>query len=192
MATTEEERHTAVLTDDEILKLARWTLLIEEHFGLPMDVEWAKDGLENRLYIVQARPETVQSTRERGSIKTYRLTEGGDVLVSGRSVGQSIVAAKSCRINTPDEIELFKDGSILVTEMTDPDWVPIMKKAAGIITDHGGRTCHAAIVSRELGIPAVVGTTNATEIVQDETEITLSLCRGRCGQGIPGNPEVRG
>lgn len=182
VTTTDEERHKAVLSDDEILKLARWTLLIEEHFKTPMDIEWAKDGLDNRLYIVQARPETVQSTRSRGSIKTYRLLEGSDVLVTGRSVGQSIVAAKACRINTPDEIGLFKEGSILVTVMTDPDWVPIMKKAAGIVTDHGGRTCHAAIVSRELGIPAVVGTTDATKVLQDDLEITLSCAEGDTGK----------
>ncbi len=182
VATSREERLVPVLNDDEILALARWTLLIEEHFKTPMDVEWAKDGLDNQLYIVQARPETVQSTRQRGSVKTYHLQETDGVLVVGRAVGQSIVAGKACRINSPDEIALFKEGSILVTRMTDPDWVPIMKKAAGIITDHGGRTCHAAIVSRELGIPAVVGTTNGTKLLEDDLEITLSCAEGDIGK----------
>jgi pyruvate,water dikinase len=186
VATPEEERHRAVLDDDELLKLARWTLLIEEHFKAPMDIEWAKDGLDGQLYIVQARPETVQSAREKGCIKTYRLVESSDVLVTGRSVGQSIVAGLTCRIASPDEIALFKEGSILITSMTDPDWVPIMKKAAGIITDHGGRTCHAAIVSRELGIPAVVGTTNATQLLHDDLAITLSCAEGDVGKVYEG------
>ncbi len=182
VAVNSEERHMPVLNDDEILQLARWILLIEKHFKTPMDVEWAKDGVNGQLYIVQARPETVQSTRQRGSVKTYRLVETDGVLVTGRSVGQSIVAGKTCRINSPDEIALFKEGSILVTVMTDPDWVPIMKKAAGIVTDHGGRTCHAAIVSRELGIPAVVGTTNGTTVLDDDLEITLSCAEGDIGK----------
>lgn len=187
--TSAEERNSSVLSDEEILHLARWTVLIEQHFKSPMDIEWAKDGEDGELYIVQARPETVQSRRKRGSLKTYRLRDHGKILVTGRSVGQSIVAAEVCKIRSPSEINLFKEGSILVTEMTDPDWVPIMKKAVGIITDHGGRTCHAAIVSRELGIPAVVGTSTSTEILDDDQEVTLSCAEGDIGNVYEGKQE---
>ncbi|MEJ2716437.1 MAG: phosphoenolpyruvate synthase [Deltaproteobacteria bacterium] len=187
--TSAEERNTPVLTDSEILHLTRWTVLIEQHFKNPMDIEWAKDGESGELYIVQARPETVQSRRKRGSLKTYRLVGQGNIVVTGRSVGQSIVAAEVCKIRSPSEIGLFKEGSILVTEMTDPDWVPSMKKAVGIVTDHGGRTCHAAIVSRELGIPAVVGTSTATEVLEDDQEVTLSCAEGDIGNVYEGKQE---
>jgi len=181
LPTTLEEKNKPVLTDDEILQLARWTQIIENHFKTPVDIEWAKDGIDGHLYIVQARPETVHSVRKRDRLKTYRLLDKGKVLVTGRSVGQSIVAAPVCKIKHPTDGNLFRDGCILVTTMTDPDWVPIMKKAVGIITDHGGRTCHAAIVSRELGIPAVVGTSNATSVLQDDQVVTLSCAEGETG-----------
>ncbi len=180
--TSEEERVMPVLQDEEIIKIARWTLTIEEHFNTPVDVEWAKDGMTQEIYIVQARPETVQSIRERGTVKAYRLLEPGEVLVTGRAIGQSIVSAHVCNIASHIDVDLFREGCILVTQMTDPDWVPIMKKAAGIITDRGGRTCHAAIVSRELGIPAVVGTNDATRVLTDELEVTLCCAEGDTGK----------
>ena len=179
--TPKEERFSFVLNDEEILQLGRWAAIIENHYGTPMDIEWAKDGETGDIYIVQARPETVQSRKESGSLKSYTMKEKGTRLLSGLSIGQSIAAGKVCRIKSASEIEKFEDNSILVTEMTDPDWVPIMKRAAGIVTDHGGRTCHAAIVSRELGIPAVVGTNKATEVLEDGQEITLSCAEGDRG-----------
>ncbi len=176
--TTSQERQSFVLNDQEVLQLARWAVIIEKHYGKPMDMEWAKDGRKGRLYIVQARPETVQSRKEASSLKKYTLKEKGKKLVTGLAIGEAIATGKVCLIMNPEDIEQFKDGSILVTEMTDPDWVPIMKRSGGIITDHGGRTCHAAIVSRELGIPAVVGTGTATKILKDRQPITLSCAEG--------------
>jgi pyruvate,water dikinase len=172
------ERASFVLTDPEILLLARWACVIENHYGMPMDVEWAKDGRTNELYIVQARPETVQSRKDAGALKSYRIKSKGRMLIAGLSIGDAIAAGKVCLIQSPQDIERFEDGAILVTETTDPDWVPIMKRAIGIITDHGGRTSHAAIVSRELGLPAIVGTGNATEIMHDDQEVTLSCAEG--------------
>ena len=176
--TSKAERSAFVLSDPEILKLSRWACLIEAHYGRPMDMEWAKDGENNELFIVQARPETVQSRREASTLKTYHITSKGRKLVAGLSVGGAVVAGKVCVIESPRDIARFIDGSILVTQTTDPDWVPIMKRAAAIITDHGGRTSHAAIVSRELGLPAVVGTGNATELLHDEQQITVSCAEG--------------
>jgi len=176
--TSQKERRTFALTDDEILKLAQWASDIEKHYGKPMDMEWAKDGETEQLFIVQARPETVQSQKEAASLKTYRLKEQGEPLLTGLSIGQAVAAGKAQVIKSADDIGEFKDGSILVTGMTDPDWVPIMKRAAGIITDLGGRTSHAAIVSRELGIAAVVGTGKATEMLKDGQEITISCAEG--------------
>lgn len=143
-----------------------------------MDIEWAKNGDTGRLYIVQARPETVQSRKAAGTLKSYTLKEEGEPLLRGISIGQAIAAGEACVIESTEEIDRFKEGTILVTEMTDPDWVPIMKKAAGIVTDAGGRTCHAAIVSRELGIPAVVGTATATDTIDEDRPITMSCAEG--------------
>lgn len=176
--TPKKERRAFVLEDKDILTLARWGARIEAHYKKPMDIEWAKDGESEKLYIVQARPETVQSQKKGGTLKTYTLIESGELIVKGLSIGSAISAGEACLIKSADQISQFKEGSILVTEMTDPDWVPIMKKSVGIITDHGGRTCHAAIVSRELGIPAVVGCGNATEKIASEDEITLSCAQG--------------
>lgn len=184
--TTGKERKTFVLTDDEILQLARWAMMIEDHYGRPMDMEWAKDGHTGELFIVQARPETVQSQRQAGSLKTYKLKEHSEVLVRGLSIGDAIAAGKVCRVMHPKDIDQVEDGSILVTEMTDPDWVPVMKRVAGIVTDYGGRTCHAAIVSRELGIPAIVGTGNATRILKTDQEVTLSCAEGDQGMVYAG------
>jgi pyruvate,water dikinase len=179
--TARDERNTFVLDDDEILTLARWGVAIEQHYGKPMDIEWAKDGNTGRLFIVQARPETVQSRREAGYLKTYEMKQTGKRLLTGLSIGEAIAAGRVCLIRRATDIAHFKDDAILVTEMTDPDWVPIMKRARGIVTDHGGRTCHAAIVSRELGIPAIVGTGKATEILKNGQEITISGAEGDQG-----------
>ncbi|MFW6099740.1 MAG: phosphoenolpyruvate synthase, partial [Thermodesulfobacteriota bacterium] len=182
---TEVRRY--VLEDPEILQLAKWAARIEDHYQMPMDMEWAKDGETGELFIVQARPETVQSQKESSLLKTYTLEEEGEKLLTGLSIGEAIAAGKVCRIKSAEQINEFEEGAILVTEMTDPDWVPVMKKAVGIITDHGGRTCHAAIVSRELGIPAIVGTGEATDVLKTGQEVTLSCAEGDEGfvyQGI--------
>ncbi len=179
--TTPAERDAFVLSDDEILKLARWGVLIEEHYDRAMDIEWARDGETEELFILQARPETVQSQRTTGQLHHYRLTETGKRLVTGLSVGQAIATGEVCVIHSAEQIDQFKEGAILVTEMTDPDWGPILKQSAGVITNHGGRTSHAAIVSREMGIPAVVGTGNATEVLTDGEEVTLSCAEGEEG-----------
>ena len=184
--TTEEERNAFVLSDHEILTLARWGARIEEHYDRPMDIEWARDGETEALFILQARPETVQSQRAASVLRTYRLQETGERLVTGLSIGQSIAEGEVQLIHSADEIENFEEGGILVTDMTDPDWGPILKKAAGIVTNHGGRTSHAAIVSRELGIPAVIGTENATETLTDGQEVTLSCVEGTEGDVYEG------
>jgi len=180
--TSAGERHSFVLENDEILQLARWGATIERHYGKPMDIEWAKDGETGDLFIVQARPETVQSRKEAGVLKTYTLKEKGELLLTGLAIGEAIAAGKVQVIKSAGDIEEFEDGSILVTGMTDPDWVPIMKKAAGIITDHGGRTSHAAIVSRELGVAAVVGTGHGTSELKDGQEVTLCCAEGDEGR----------
>ncbi len=182
VATSSKERGTFVLSDDEILQLGRWAATIAAHYGKPMDMEWAKDGETGELFIVQARPETVQSQRAAGTLRTYKLKQKGEQILAGLSIGDAIAAGKVSRILSADDIDQVKDDTILVTEMTDPDWVPIMKRVAGIVTDQGGRTCHAAIVSRELGIPAIVGTGDATHVLQDDQEVTLS-----CAEGDEGN-----
>jgi pyruvate,water dikinase len=175
------ELQSFVLDDQDILQLAKWAELIEEHYRCPMDIEWAKDGDTGELYVVQARPETVQSQKQAGVLKTYSLKQQSDRLLVGLSVGDAIASGKVCLIRNVTDIEQFVEGTILVTEMTDPDWVPIMKKAAGIVTDHGGRTCHAAIISRELGIPAIVGTGKATQLLPAGQEVTISCAEGEEG-----------
>lgn len=179
--TTEKERDSPVLADAEILQLARWACDIEEHYGRPMDMEWAKDGETGEISIVQARPETVQSRLQATSLKTYRLQETGKRLLEGLAIGQAIVAGKVSVMLDPEELERFETGSILVTEMTDPDWGPVLKRAAGVVTDSGGRTSHAAIVSREMGLPAIVGTGNATKVLKHGQEVTLSCAEGEEG-----------
>ena len=190
--TSTRERRTLVLDDGEILQLSRWAVSIEEHYQRPMDIEWAKDGGSGDLFIVQARPETVQSQKEAGAMKAYSLEEEGDVLVSGLAIGEAIASGDVSVIKSADEIDRFEKGSILVTGMTDPDWVPIMKQARGIITDYGGRTSHAAIVSRELGVPAVVGTADATEALTDGQEVTISCAEGEVGRVYEGALEFTG
>lgn len=176
--TSKAERAAWVLSDPEIVELARWAATIEQHYGCPMDMEWARDGKTGEMYIVQARPETVQARRDVGVFKSYAIHNKGKVLTEGLSIGDAVASGQVCLIETAKDIDKFVDGSILVTQTTDPDWVPIMKRAAAIVTDHGGRTSHAAIVSRELGLPAVVGTGNATEILHTGQEVTISCAEG--------------
>ncbi len=175
------ERAALVLSDAEILQLARWAVAIERHYGTPMDIEWAKDADTSELFIVQARPETVQSQHTAASMKTYRLLEAGERVVTGLSIGEAIATGRACVIANVEDIRRFVPGSILVAENTSPDWVPIMKQAAAIVTNQGGRTSHAAIVSRELGIPAVVGTGNATQLIADGQLLTISCAEGEAG-----------
>ncbi|MEX0601398.1 MAG: phosphoenolpyruvate synthase, partial [Rhodothermales bacterium] len=187
--TSEEERSRFVLTDEEILQLARWGVVIEDHYDRPMDVEWAKDGDTGDIFIVQARPETVQSRTETGMLKTYHLTGEGEPLVTGLSIGQSIATGTVRVILDVEDIDQFEDGCVLVTDMTDPDWGPVMKRAAAIVTNHGGRTSHAAIVSRELGIPAVIGTGDATDVLQNGADVTVSCAEGDEGYVYEGTLE---
>lgn len=184
--TTPDERMAFCLAEEDILQLARWAVLIESHYKKGMDIEWAKDGESGELYIVQARPETVQSQKKKGIFSTFTLKETGTKLTEGLAIGESIQTGKPQVILDPGEIDHFVEGSILVTSMTDPDWVPIMKRARGIITDQGGRTSHAAIVSRELGVPAIVGTGDATEVLKKEEMITLSCAEGDRGRVYQG------
>jgi pyruvate, water dikinase len=179
--TTDEERQTPVLNDAEVLALARWAVLIERHYDKPMDMEWAKDGKTGELFIVQARPETVHSQRAADTLKTFHLNSAGDELARGYAIGDAIGAGRVRRLDSAEESERFEQGDVLVTGMTDPDWVPIMRRAAAIVTDHGGRTSHAAIVSRELGLPAVVGTGDGTERLTDGAEVTVSCAQGEIG-----------
>jgi pyruvate,water dikinase len=172
-----EQRVLFCLTDDEVESLAKMVVTIEEHYKRPMDVEWAKDGIDNRIYIVQARPETVQSQQE-NVIEEYALKERSKILAVGRSIGKKIGKGRVRLFNSLDQMDQFEDGDVLLTDMTDPDWEPIMKKASAIITNRGGRTCHAAIIARELGVPAVVGCGDATELVVDGSEVTVSCSEG--------------
>jgi pyruvate, water dikinase len=173
-----EEQGKFVLSDDEILVLARWACIIEEHYGLPMDIEWAKDGITGELFVVQARPETVHSQMDLVSLRTYVLEEEGKLLLKGEAVGTKIGQGEVKVIESSDEIHKFKSGQVLVTDMTDPDWQPIMKIASAIVTNKGGRTCHAAIVSRELGVPCVISTGNGTEVLKEIKEVTIDCSQG--------------
>jgi len=179
--TTAAERDAFVLDDADILQLARWAAAIEAHYARPMDMEWAKDGETGELFIVQARPETVQAGTSATSFRHYRLKEKGKPIATGAAIGSAIASGKACVIRSAADIAQFRDGAVLVTETTDPDWVPVMKRAAGIVTDHGGTTSHAAIVSRELGVPAIVGTGGASRLLADGQEITLSCAAGEVG-----------
>lgn len=186
--TTPQERATFVLSDEEILTLARWAVIIEDHYECPMDIEWVKDDTTNQLFIVQARPETVHSEEKSENIfRNYVFKEKTpDPLFTGLSIGSSIIGGAVKKIQSVDDLSGVTENDILVTQMTEPDWVPSMKKAAGIITDAGGRTCHAAIVSRELGIPAIVGTERGTEILENGQQITLSCAEGDKGKVYDG------
>src|SRR6478609_4977384 len=169
------------LTDDDVEQLARHAVAIEKHYGRPMDIEWGKDGTDGGLYILQARPETVQSRRAPGSMSRFRLNESGSVLVEGHAIGQRIGAGKVRILTSIDQMASFQTGDVLVADMTDPDWEPIMKRASAIVTNRGGRTCHAAIIARELGIPAVVGSGSATRELTAGREVTVSCAEGDTG-----------
>ena len=173
-----EDRNKFVISDDEILKLANWACIIEEHYQKPMDIEWAKDGQTGELFIVQARPETVHSQKNLAILQTYVLEEDGDLLVEGEAVGTKIGQGEVNVIEDARDIERFQSGQVLVTDMTDPDWEPIMKMAGAIVTNRGGRTCHAAIISRELGIPCVIGTGDGTSRIQSGSHITIDCSEG--------------
>lgn len=188
---TKEERMSFVLTDEEILKLAEWAMIIEEHYGRPMDIEWAKDGDgkevgTGELFIVQARPETVHAIKSHKFYEIYKLKGDGKVLCTGKAVGSKIGQGKARVILSVSDINQFQPGEVLITTMTDPDWEPIMKKASAIVTDKGGRTCHAAIVSRELGIPCIVGTETATRSVTTGQEVTVDCTMGEEGRLLEG------
>jgi pyruvate,water dikinase len=186
------EKSNFILSDEEIILLAQWGVRIEEHYSnkagcyRPMDIEWAKDGINQQLFILQARPETVKSQQTVNLLENYVLKEKGRVLTRGKSVGEKIGAGPINVISSAREIERFKKGEILVTQMTDPDWEPIMKVAAGIVTDRGGRTCHAAIISRELGVPCVVGTGSGSEILRDYRSATVCCAEGETGSVYEG------
>ncbi len=174
------------ITDEQVKTLARWGMIIEQHYGRPMDIEWALDENDNKLYIVQARSETVQSRQNVNIIEEYKLDETGPIIANGTSVGSKIGVGRASRVMSVADIDQFKPGDVLVTEMTDPDWVPIMKIASAIVTDKGGRTCHAAIVSRELGIPCVVGTGDASNKIANGNPITVDCTAGDEGKVFQG------
>lgn len=188
----EEEQSRYALKDKEILQLARWACIIEEHYSqlhqsyTPMDIEWAKDGESGELFVVQARPETVQSQKSGNILRSYQLQGSSNVLVKGRAVGEKIGQGLVRVILDVSRIDKFKPGEILVTEKTDPDWEPIMKQAGAIVTNQGGRTCHAAIIARELGIPAIVGCNDATKVLQTKQEVTVSCTEGEEGRVYEG------
>lgn len=181
VATKEEEQNAFVLDDKDILTLARSAQRIEQHYGLPMDMEWAKDYNSGRLYILQARPETVQSKKSSEGIWSYELKEEGSVLAQGLSIGEAIAAGDVCILSDISEAAQFPQGAVLVTLKTDPDWLPVMRKASALVTDHGGRTSHAAIVSRELGLPAIIGTGNANRVLKDGQTVTVCCAEGDQG-----------
>jgi len=182
-----EDQARFAITDDEILTLARWACVIEDHYSAkrgrttPMDIEWAKDGLTGELWILQARPETVQSLKALDTLEIYHLKQRGPILVQGRSVGEKIAQGPVRVVRSVQHLREFNRGEVLVTDKTDPDWEPIMKKAAAIVTNRGGRTCHAAIVSRELGLPAIVGTEQGTDVLKDGQSVTVSCAEGDTG-----------
>jgi len=169
------------LSDEDVLQLARYAVSIEKHYGRPMDIEWGKDGLDGKLYILQARPETVKSNAGSGGTEKFRLHQRGTVLVEGRAIGQKIGQGRVRIVASTAEMDKVQAGDVLVTDMTDPNWEPVMKKASAIITNRGGRTCHAAIIARELGIPAIVGCGNATSELQDGETVTASCAEGDTG-----------
>ena len=189
---SKQQQQQFALSDDEILQLAKWAIIIEDHYSqvrgcyTPMDIEWAKDGITESLYIVQARPETVQSQKAGNILRSYQLQDRGKVLVTGRAVGQAIGQGKVRVILDTDKISEFQPGEVLVTNKTDPDWEPIMKKASAIVTNQGGRTCHAAIIAREMGIPAIVGCEDATKLLSNSKEVTVDCADGEVGMVYDG------
>ena len=186
----EAERRRFSLDDSDIEELARYACAIEQHYGRPMDIEWGKDGADGKLYILQARPETVQANAKIDTLRRYRLNTRSDVLATGRAIGQRIGTGKVRLVQSAAEMDCVEDGDVLVTDMTDPDWEPVMKRAAAIVTNRGGRTCHAAIIARELGIPAVVGCGDATRTLKDGKAVTVSCAEGDTGNVYKGILEV--
>lgn len=177
----EAERRRFSLTDEDVLELARYAVIIEQHYGRPMDIEWGKDGVDGKLYILQARPETVKSQAAAHVMEKYHLKQYGKALAHGRAIGQKIGVGTVRIVASAAEMHRVRPGDVLVTDMTDPNWEPVMKRAAGIVTNRGGRTCHAAIIARELGIPAIVGCGNATEVLEESEEVTISCAEGDTG-----------
>ncbi|KGE77149.1 phosphoenolpyruvate synthase [Halomonas sp. ND22Bw] len=180
------DRARFCVDDEQVMALARQAVIIEQHYGRPMDIEWAMDGDDGKLYIVQARPETVVSQQEGGKLERFQLKEKGRTLVTGRAIGQRIGSGAVKVVETPEDMDKIHAGDVLVTDMTDPDWEPVMKRASAIVTNRGGRTCHAAIIARELGIPAVVGCGDATEVLEDGREVTVSCAEGDTGHVYDG------
>jgi len=187
----EAQRANFCISDSEVEQLGRCAMTIEAHYGRPMDIEWGKDGIDGQIYILQARPETVKAQAAVDSLKRYRLKARSDVLVSGRAIGQKIGAGHVRLVRDPHEMDRVQPGDVLVTDMTDPDWEPIMKRAAAIVTNRGGRTCHAAIIARELGIPAVVGTGDATRLLREGDAVTVSCAEGDTGNVYAGLLEIQ-
>ena len=184
-----ESQHFSI-TDAEVEELARYGLIIEQHYGRAMDIEWGKDGVDGKLYILQARPETVQSHETQGKLRRYKLKQQSPILVSGRAVGQRIGSGPVCLVADASKMNEVQAGDVLVTDMTDPDWEPVMKRASAIVTNRGGRTCHAAIVARELGIPAVVGCGDATQILKHGDAVTVSCAEGDIGKVYQGMLDI--
>ncbi len=179
--TPAELRNRFCINDEDVQELSKQALVIEQHYGRPMDIEWAKDGNTGKLYIVQARPETVKSRAHATQLERFHLNEKGKVLAEGRSIGQKIGAGKARVIRSLADMNKVQPGDVLIADMTDPDWEPVMKRAAAIVTNRGGRTCHAAIIARELGVPAVVGTGNGLDVIPDGAEVTVSCAEGDTG-----------
>ena len=186
VAVADDDRHQFSITDAEAHELARFAVSIEKHYGRPMDIEWGRDGVDGKIYILQARPETVKSRESASNLRRYRLKAKSDVLASGRAIGQRIGQGVVRLIKSPAEMDRVKKGDVLVADMTDPDWEPVMKRAAAIVTNRGGRTCHAAIIARELGIPAVVGCGDATRVLADGAQVTVSCAEGDTGHVYTG------
>jgi pyruvate,water dikinase len=189
--TSPEDRQRFCISDDEVLELARQAVTIEQHYGRPMDIEWAKDGHSGELFIVQARPETVQTRADTHIFKQYILEQRGDIVATGRSVGQKIATGVARVILHAKDMRQLHPGEVLVTDITDPDWEPVMKLASAIVTNRGGRTCHAAIIARELGIPAVVGCGDATQTVPNGESVTVSCAEGDEAHVYRGNLPFR-
>src|SRR5690606_5380917 len=179
--TPAEMRNTFSISDADVHELAKQALVIEQHYGRPMDIEWAKDGVSGKLFIVQARPETVKSRAKATQIERYQLGERGPVICEGRSIGQRIGSGVARVVRSMEDMARVQPGDVLIADMTDPDWEPVMKRSAAIVTNRGGRTCHAAIIARELGVPAVVGTGNALDTIKDGQTVTVSCAEGDTG-----------
>ena len=181
------KRNAWILSDVEVLQLARWSCAIEKHYGTAMDIEWAKDGITNQIYIVQARPETIFSNKKHALVYTYKLKEKGRIICKGKAVGKRIISGRACIIHSLNEAHKLQAGDILIADITNPDWNSLLRKAVSIVTDKGGRTSHASIVARELGIAAIVGTGNATKVIQDGQIITVANMEGEEGIVLDGN-----